>query len=159
MGNTKSKSMENRRLEDLIAELKDIRTRESEVLTEIEEIIRGCPSAPTSDPAARRASSPCVAQTQVHTRQKATSARHPKVRSVVKGPQIVETVNGIAKGDRVFLKTRVNKPTGWPDSSKWDPESSRYGTVIQAAVDQIHVRTDTNISTWRAPHNVQRIVD
>jgi hypothetical protein len=39
MGSTKSKSMENRRLEDLIAELKDIRTRESEVLIEIEEII------------------------------------------------------------------------------------------------------------------------
>jgi hypothetical protein len=159
MGNTKSKSMENRRLEDLIAELKDIRTRESEVLIEIEEIIRGCSSAPASNQAARRASAPVVVQTQVHTRQKATSARHPKVRSVMKEPQIVETVNGVAKGDRVFLKTRVNKPSGWPNSSKWDPERSRYGTVIQVAVDQIHVRTDTGITTWRAPHNVQRIVE
>jgi hypothetical protein len=159
MGNTKSKSMENKRLEDLIAELKDIRTRESEILIEIEEIIRTSPDAAASNQAARRASAPVGAQAQVHTRQKATSAKHPKVRSVVKEPQILETINGIAKGDRVFLKTRVNKPSGWPDSSKWEPERSRYGTVIQVAVDQIHIRTDTGITTWRAPHNAQRIVD
>jgi hypothetical protein len=153
--------MENERLESIIKELNEIRSRESEVLMEIEEIIRSGPPAPAITQAKRRTSAPIVGHTRVPARHQVTAVRHQPVgrTDVTRSPQVVETVNGIAKGIREFLKSQVNKHSNWPASSKWDPERSRYATVIQVDPTQIHVLTKTNITTCRAPHNVHSIVE
>jgi hypothetical protein len=163
MGNNRSALtrdlMENERIEELIAELKNIRDRESEILVELEDNIRSRIEDPPRTPLDRRTSAPDAGSSRVPVRNRTSSNRNfsSGKASSDKTPQVLATVNGIARGDRVFLRTRVNKPADWPANRKFDQQASRYGIVTDIASNKISVLTDTKIDTWRAPHNVQRI--
>jgi hypothetical protein len=165
MGNSKSAFsrdlMESENLEDLIAELKTIRDRESEILVEIEGIIRDNIEASPRAQTARRTSAPTSVGPRAPARVRRSGNRAFSLGkgNTNKAPQVLATINGIARGDRVFLRTKVTKPADWPDNRKFDPEASRYAVVTCIAPTKISVLTDTKIETWRAPHNVQRIVE
>jgi hypothetical protein len=147
--------MEDEELERLFTELKKVRARETEILNSIEGIFRKRFLAEVRAKLAKKGTSPQSSVSPTHSVYPPHSAR-TRV-STVRASAIVDTVNGIALGDRVFIKTRVNKPADWPKKVDFDRDLSRYGTVTQVQEDQIHVRTDTNVNTWRKPHNVRRI--
>ena len=69
------------------------------------------------------------------------------------------TVNGLKKGDRVRIKNKVKKPATWPDERPWIKEAARLATITRVTKDQIHFRTDNGTATWRAPNNLERILD
>jgi hypothetical protein len=162
MGNSKSALtpdlMENNHIEALISELKDVRDRESEILVELEDILRGRIGSPTRTPATRKTSTPNPVNARVPVRDRASSNRTFFGKATTdKTPQVLHTVNGIARGDRVYLLTKTAKPADWPANRKFDPAASRHGIVTNIASDKISIFTDSKIDTWRAPHNVQRI--
>jgi hypothetical protein len=147
--------MEDEELERLFTELKIARTRETELLNSIEGIFRKRFLAEVREKLAEKGASP---RSSVSARRRVHPPHSARTRvSTVSAPVVVDTVEGIALGDRVFIKTRVNKPADWPKEVDFDKVLSRYGTVTQVQEDQIHVRTDTNVNTWRKPHNVRRI--
>jgi hypothetical protein len=121
--------MEEERIEDLIAELERLSVRTAAVLTKLEAA-------------------------------KAKQAKH-----LVRGPQqqhkdraITPTgVNGIAKGDRVWIANRIKKPATWPQETQWVESEYRSATVTSVSREQIHVITDNGVETWRAPNNLRKL--
>jgi hypothetical protein len=165
MGNTKSNLtrdlMKHEHIEALIAELEKIRDRESEILIELKDIIRNRIEEPPRTQIARRTPAPNPGGAIVPVRDRTLSNRNFSFGrgTTDKTPQVLATVNSIARGNRVFLRTRVNKPAEWPANRKFNQEASRYAIVTNIASSKISVITDTKIETWRAPHNVQRIIE
>ena len=123
------KRMEEERIEDLTAELERLSVRTAAVLTKLEAA-------------------------------KAKQAKH-----LERGPQqqykdraiaTAKSVNGIAKGDRVWITNRIKKPATWPQETQWVESEYRSATVTSVSREQIHVITDNGVETWRAPNNLRK---
>jgi hypothetical protein len=74
---------------------------------------------------------------------------------VPRGP----TINGFARGDRVRIKNKVNKPASWPAARVWDKDAARFATITEVTREQIHFVTDKGVRTWRAHNNLERVVE
>lgn len=74
-----------------------------------------------------------------------------------------ERTHGFNRGDRVWIRNTVRKPSSWDNSIVW--KEPRYATVTdiqtknKGLVTQIHFRTDNGVVTWRAPNNLQLLED
>lgn len=64
--------------------------------------------------------------------------------------------HGFERGDRIKIKNKVKKPANWGDEP-WDYQQAKLATVTRATLQRIYFVTDNGISSWRAPHNVERL--
>jgi hypothetical protein len=60
------------------------------------------------------------------------------------------------EGDRVRVKNQVKKPANW-GSDVWNHRQARLATVTFATTERVYFVTDNGVTTWRAPHNLQRL--
>ena len=67
-----------------------------------------------------------------------------------------ETVNGIARGDRVRITNKVKRPANWPSERTWVEAQYRAATVTRVTPEQIFIYTDNGVKTWRAPNNLKK---
>ena len=62
------------------------------------------------------------------------------------------------KGDRVYIKNKLNKPATWNNSTKWVETEGRTATVTEVIqkghIKQVHFITDNGVHTWRATNNI-----
>ena len=63
------------------------------------------------------------------------------------------------RGDRIWIKNRIQKPASWDNSVVWLEQEAKTATVtdvkIRGSTTQIHFVADNGIRTWRAPNNIQ----
>lgn len=59
---------------------------------------------------------------------------------------------GLSKGDKVNIITKVNPPAGSRPSRR-----DSVGTILSITPKRVKVRTESGITTYRAPHNVSKI--
>jgi hypothetical protein len=120
--------MDERTIEELIDELRELRLRESAVIAQLESRARINPSGTTT-----------IARQRQTTREETV------------------TVNGLARGDRICIKNKVHRPATWNNDFEWTKEKERTATITRVQADQIHFITENGVETWRAPNNVQKI--
>jgi hypothetical protein len=123
-----SSFIDERTVEELVDELRELRLRESAVIAQLKSRARINPSGTTTI-----------------ARQRQTTREEPV------------TVNGLARGDRIRIKNKVRRPATWNNDFKWTKEKERTATITRVQADQIHFITDNGAETWRAPNNVKKI--
>jgi hypothetical protein len=65
-------------------------------------------------------------------------------------------INGIGRGDRVWITNKVQKPADWPAHTKWKEDEFRSARVTKVTRRQIFILTDNGVETWRAPNNLKK---
>ena len=65
-------------------------------------------------------------------------------------------INGIGRGDRVWITNKVRKPADWPAHTKWKEDEFRSARVTKVTRRQIFIFTDNGVETWRAPNNLKK---
>jgi hypothetical protein len=123
--------MDNQHIKELIGELRSLRIRETEVLNAIDKAI------PAVYPPDNQGVSAAVS---VDT-SAAASGTDSTVRDTFRVGDRVEITNKVR---RLFNRTPTNK--------------DRSSTVIKVSEKRIDLITDNGTETWRAPHNLRRIV-
>ncbi len=121
--------MEDRQIEDLIAEVRSLRIQVDRLETELH----------------RRNSS---SQPQAVT---PTTQRQPVLRGAT-GPS-----HSYAVGDRVYILNKIKKPAIWDSRRVWNEGEARNATVTEVRPTQIFFVTDNGVETWRAPNNLRKI--
>jgi hypothetical protein len=62
------------------------------------------------------------------------------------------------RGDRIWIKNKIQKPASWDNRIAWFERDAKTATVTKVvrkgSFKQIHFITDNGIHTWRAPNNV-----
>jgi hypothetical protein len=118
--------MENKKIQELIKELKRLQLREAAIVSLIE---------------------------KTNARRNETEVTHGE------GVEryIATAEHGVEKGDRIRIKNQVKKPAHWGEDL-WEYQQARIATVTFVTADRIYFVTDNGIKTWRAPHNVERIL-
>lgn len=124
--------MDERRIGDLIEELKALKVRESIVLSQLEAATKN---------RTERTEGPSTPPNQQETR------RHEEPVGDI----------GLLVGDRVYVINRVRKPATWTSKTAWVADKERHATVTHIKADQVHILTDNGVRTWRARNNLKRI--
>jgi hypothetical protein len=114
--------MENKKIQELIKELKRLQLREAAIVSLIE---------------------------------RTNAGRNDNEVSAERDSVTIE--HGIERGDRIRIKNQVKKPVNWGEDF-WEYQQARVATVTFVTNDRIYFVTDNGIKTWRAPHNVERIL-
>ena len=68
-------------------------------------------------------------------------------------------VDTLKAGDRVRITNKIRRPTSWPAAIPWTEDKERVGTVTRLTKNQVHFRTDNGRVTWRATHNIRKILE
>ena len=65
------------------------------------------------------------------------------------------------KGDRIYIKNKLNKPATWDNHTKWIEAEGKTATVTEVIqkgpTKQVHFITDNGVHTWRAVNNIRLI--
>jgi hypothetical protein len=126
--------MEDDRIQSIIEELRSLRIRVADLELEVE---------------------------QANTRSRTRGDTTEQANAAEKQANVVETqlqlqapiANGLRSGDRVRITNKVRKPaTAGPS---WTEEKERLATVTNVTTTQVHVTTDNQTKTWRAPNNLR----
>ena len=68
------------------------------------------------------------------------------------------TSNTFVKGDRIYIKNKLNKPATWDNNTKWIEAEGKTATVTEVIqkgpIKQVHFITDNGVHTWRAVNNI-----
>ena len=59
-------------------------------------------------------------------------------------------------GDRVYITSRVKKPTSSSDS--WNSYDERRATVTKVVDEKVYIKTDNGTETWRDKKNLQLLL-
>ena len=59
---------------------------------------------------------------------------------------------GLSKGDKVKIITKVKPPAGSRPSRR-----DTVGTILSITPKRVKVRTESGVTTYRAPHNVSKV--
>ena len=71
--------------------------------------------------------------------------------------RVALAINGIGRGDRVWITNKVRKPADWPAHTKWNEDEFRSARVTRVTRKQIFILTDNGVETWRAPNNLRKV--
>jgi hypothetical protein len=61
------------------------------------------------------------------------------------------------KGDRVYIKNEIRKPSNWKTYNNWTAAKERYATVTEVTDARVFFTTDNGVDTWRQRKNLKRI--
>jgi hypothetical protein len=117
--------------QELICALKNLRLEEVALTAQLEEAIREID--------------------QEGTEQEAVQRERQRER------RFVESTHGFARGDRVVITNKLNKPADWPSNAEWIESKGKTATVTRIYKGQVHFLTDNGVSTWRAPNNLRKL--
>lgn len=115
-----------RTIEQLIAELRDLRLRVAQL-----------EAAATNDRVAQPGE---------------TAAANESEDSTSSG---VATAIGFKKGDKVLIKNKLKRPATWPNDVVWNEKLAQRATVTHLYREQVHFVTDNGVKTWRAVNNLK----
>jgi len=96
----------------------------------------------------------------VQTQQRRVQSRTREARSP-RQSQLNKTTRGneYKPGDRIFIGTNTPPPISKAERKRRRANSKdRTATVTKVRAGRIDFRTDNGHETWRAPHNVKRLV-
>jgi hypothetical protein len=122
---------------DLINALKTLRLEEANLTAQLEEAIREIDH-------------------QEGTEQEAVQRERDREERDRERRRAVST-RGFARGDRVVIKNKLNRPADWPSSAVWVEAEGKTATVTRIFKGQVHFLTDNGVSTWRAPNNLRKL--
>ena len=101
------------------------------------------------------------AQLERAIEEKAKKDIPPPQASTPKQQEHHQRSDQFVRGDRFYIKNKLNKPATWDNTTKWIEAEGKTATVTvviqKGPTKQVHFITDNGVHTWRATNNIRLI--